>query len=483
MKGKTRELQHLTLDATLKKGAHDLQIAFLNDFYDERNKADRNVGIERVTIEGPLPAQEALADDQWRKIVERIGLKLFRRPVEDAERDRLLALIKQVLTGGSNTVETISVVTEAMLCSSKFLFRGGARPGGPEEKGIVPIDEFSLASRLSYFLWSSCPDDELLGLAAKGGLRKNLDAQVRRMIGDWKARALTENFAGQWLQLRDVGLVGPDQRRFPDFTGKLAYDMKRESETYFDHILRENRSTLEFLDSDYTYLNERLSRYYGIGNVKGNDFQKVSLTGTPRGGILTHGSILTLTSHPTRTSPVKRGKFLLENILGTPPPPPPQNVPPLDEAGRGRQLRGTLRQRMEQHRADPTCASCHAFLDPVGFAFEHFDAIGRWRDKDNFEGIDASGQLVTGQKFDGAEGLRKLLLDLKKKDFTRSLTENLLIYALGRGLDYSDKPFKDEIIRRATENGYKFQEMILAVTQSIPFQMTRLEDVKNVAEK
>jgi len=483
VKGKTREVQYLTLDTTLKKGAQDLQIAFLNDFYDAKSKADRNVGIERVTLEGPLSAQEALADAQWRKILERAGLKLFRRPVEDAERDRLLALVREVLAGGSNTVETIGVVTEAMLCSSKFLFRGGAQPGGPEERGIVPIDEFSLASRLSYFLWSSCPDDELIGLAARGELRKNLDAQVRRMIGDWKARALTENFAGQWLQLRDVGLVGPDQRRFPEFNGRLAFDMKRESEIYFDHILRENRSALEFLDSDYTYLNERLSRYYGIGNVKGNEFRKVSLAGTPRGGILTHGSILTLTSHPTRTSPVKRGKFLLENILGTPPPPPPQNVPPLDEAGRGRQLRGALRQRMEQHRADPTCASCHAFLDPVGFAFEHFDAVGRWRDRDNFEPIDASGQLVTGQKFDGAEALRKLLVDLKKRDFTRSLTENLLVYALGRGLDYNDKPFKDEIIRHAAENGYRFQEVILAVARSIPFQMMRLEDVKNVAEK
>ncbi len=483
VKGKTREVQRLTFDTALKKGAQDLQISFLNDFYDEKNKADRNVGIERVTLEGPLPGQEALTDDEWRRIVERAGLKLFRRPVDEAGKEKLLALVKRVLADGSSPIETIGVVTEAMLCSPKFLFRGDARPGGPEEKGVVPVDEFSLASRLAYFLWSSCPDDELLGLAARGELRKDFEAQVRRMIGDRKSRALTENFAGQWLQLRDVGLVGPDQRRFPDFTGKLAFDMKRESEIYFEHILRGNRSALEFLDSDYTFLNERLSRFYGIGSVKGSDFEKVSLAGTPRGGILTHGSILTLTSHPTRTSPVKRGKFLLENILGTPPPPAPQNVPPLEEARRGQQLRGTLRQRMEQHRADPTCASCHAFLDPVGFAFEHFDAIGRWRDADNFEAIDASGQLVTGQKFDGQEALRKLLVDAKKKDFIRSLTENLLVYALGRGLDYNDKPFKDEIIRRAGESGYKLQEMILAVAQSVPFQKMRAEDVKNVAEK
>ncbi|HEY2573756.1 MAG TPA: DUF1592 domain-containing protein, partial [Verrucomicrobiaceae bacterium] len=326
VKGKTRERQYLTLDATLKKGPQEFRIAFLNDYYDEKKKADRNVGIERVTIEGPLPSHESLTDEEWRNVLAVTGLKIFRRPLEDGEKDRMLALIKQTLATGSNNVDTISVATEAMLCSSKFLFRGGAQPGGATAKDMVPVDEFSLASRLSYFLWSSCPDEELLSLAARNELRNNLDAQVRRMLADGKSRALTENFAGQWLQLRDVGLVGPDTRRFPEFNSKLAYDMKRESETYFDHILRENRSTLEFLDSDYTYLNERLSRYYGIGNVKGNDFQKVSLAGTPRGGVLTQGSILTLTSHPTRTSPVKRGKFLLENVLGTPPPPPPQNV-------------------------------------------------------------------------------------------------------------------------------------------------------------
>ena len=482
VKGKTHEVQFVTLDAEMKKGDQDFQIAFVNDFYDEKSKADRNVGIERVVIEGPLGAQDGLSAEQWNKVVQHMGLRLFRRPLQDGEAEKMLGVIKQSLADGASNTEAIGVLTEGMLCSSKFLFRGGVQAVGAVEKGTVLIDEFSLASRLSYFLWSSCPDDELIKLASRGELRKNLAAQVKRMLGDWKARALTENFAGQWLQLRDVGLIGPDSRKFPEFTGRLAYDMKRESEMFFEYILKDNRNVLEFLDSDYTFLNERLAKFYGINGVKGSDFKKVSLAGTPRGGILTQGSILALTSHPTRTSPVKRGKFVLENILGTPPPPPPQNVPPLD-GKRGEILRGTLRQRMEKHRSDPTCAACHAFLDPVGFAFEHFDAIGKWRDKDNNENIDATGQLVTGEPFDGAESIRKLFVKVRAHDFTRSLTENVLVYALGRGLDYNDKPFKDEIIKRAEQNGYKFQEILIAVTESIPFQRIRASEAKPVAEK
>lgn len=465
----------------LTPGKHDVKISFLNDFYEKGH--DRNLVVHELRVLAPSSEGPDMRSDEFtRRWVARVGLKMFRRSLDDLELQRYSQLALLAYQSSDNVTGAVRLVCETMLCSPKFLFRGAARPGGPVENGTVRIDEFSLASRLSYFLWSSCPDDLLLSIASRGELRKNLPKQVQRMIADAKGWALTEDFAGQWLQLRDVGLVSPDKKIFPEFSGKLALDMKKESQLYFDHILRANRSVLEFLDSDYSFLNERLSKFYEIPGVDGKDFRKVSLVGTPRGGILTQGGILTLTSHPTRTSPVKRGKFLLENILATPPPPPPQNVPAFKE-DRGAKIVGTLRQRFEAHRADPSCASCHAFLDPLGFAFEHFDAIGRWREKDNSEAIDATGQLLSGQKFDGVQELRKMLVQLKKKDFTRSISENLLVYALGRGLDYTDRPFEEEIMHRAEKSDYKFQDIILAVAVSVPFQKMRASDAKPVVIK
>ncbi len=465
----------------LLPGTHVVKVSFLNDFYEKGH--DRNLILHEVQVLAPAKSGPDLRSAEFTsRWVARVGFKMFRRPLDDAELKRYSQLAMLAYQSSDNVAGAVRLVCQTMLCSPKFLFRGAARPEGQAENGAVLIDEFSLASRLSYFLWSSGPDDELLSLAARGDLRKNLPRQVQRMIADAKGWALTENFAGQWLQLRDVGLVGPDYKKFPEFSDKLARDMRMESQLYFDHILRTNRSVLEFLDSDYSFLNERLAKFYNIPGVSGKEFKKVSLVGTPRGGILTQGSILTLTSYPTRTSPVKRGKFLLENILATPPPPPPQNVPAFKE-DRGAKIVGTLRQRFEAHRADPSCASCHAFLDPLGFAFEHFDAIGRWREMDNSEAIDATGRLLSGQKFDGTQELRKLLVQMKKKDFTRALSENLLVYALGRGLDYSDRPFKDEIIRRAEKGDYKFQDIILAVTECLPFQKMRVGDARPVAQK
>ena len=480
VKGPTHSVQTLVIERDLRKGVHDLQVAFLNDFY-EKGVGDRNVIIERITIEGPITGKEGFTDEQWSATAQRLGLKMFRRPLDDEETKHLLAFVKMFQSKGAGFSESLGALTEALLCSPHFLFRGGCTPNGAVESGTVRIDEFSLASRLSYLIWSSVPDDELLNLAAKGELRKNLAAQLKRMIAHDRAKAMTENFAGQWLMLRDMALVTPDNKRFPEFTGKLAADMKQESQLYFDHILRGNRSVLEFLDSDYTFLNERLSKFYKIGDVKGTSFQKVSLAGTPRGGILTQGGILTITSHPTRTSPVKRGKFVLEQILGTPPPPPPADVPAFPDNKRG-ELKGTLRQRFEQHRANPSCAACHAFLDPMGFAFEHYDAIGRWRDEDNREKIDASGKLISGQQFDGAEQLRKVLVTEKKQDFLRCLTENLMTYALGRGVEFTDRPFRDEIMKRAVASDYKFQDIILAVCESVPFQRMRADEMKGIVK-
>lgn len=466
------EYQEWVFEPELKKGSHELRIEFLND-YTAGPGQDRNAHILDVTLEPAAEKVVAPDRDMLRKWIDTLGFRAFRRPLDEADLAKLNAMADMIIADGGSTLDALKLVTEALLCSPKFLFRGGAEPTGTPEHGSAPVDEFTLASRLSYFLWSSCPDEELLRLASAGELRKNLPAQVTRMVGDWKAYAMAENFAGQWLQLRNIDLVAPNRRLFPEFEGGIAGEMKRESLTYFDHIFRENRSVLEFLDSDYTFLNEKLARFYGIQGVKGREFRKVSLEGTPRGGILTHGSVLTLTSHPNRTSPVKRGQFVLENILGTPPPPAPQNVPAFNE-DRGRKVEGTLRQRFEAHRANPSCASCHAFLDPMGFALENYDAIGRWRDTDNRQPIDATGKLLTGQTFNGAKELRKVLVEARKNEFTKCLTENMLTYALGRGLDYPDKPFVKEIVKQSASSGYKFQDIVLGVIQSPPFQRMRV---------
>jgi hypothetical protein len=479
-KGKT---QWVSIRKKLPAGNLDMRVSFLNDLYVEKTKEDRNLHLHRVFIEGPLSqAADLTGTENIKNWVSKLALKIFRKPLDASEINKLCALADAALKDGASQTEAVGLICEASLSSPKFLFRGGAEPTGEEKNGSVLIDEFTLASRLSYFIWSSAPDDELLQLASKGELRKNLANQVTRMIGDWKGWAMAEDFAGQWLQLRDVELSEPNRKLFPEMQGGMASLMKRESQFFFDHILRSNRSVLDFLDSDYSFMNEKLAKFYGIPNVKGKEFKKVSLAGTPRGGVLTQGSILLLTSHPNRTSPVKRGKFVLEQILGTPPPPPPQNVPAFNE-DRGAARKGTLRQRFEAHRANPSCAACHAFLDPIGFAFEHYDAIGRYRDKDNGEQIDSTGKLISGQQFDNAETLRKLMVTDMKKDFIRCLTENLMIYSLGRGLDYTDKPAKDEIMAKAEKSGYKFQDMILAVCESLPFQKMRVEDVKKVVTK
>lgn len=468
--------QWFDCQAELPKGRHELQLWFLNDFYDEKNKADRNLWVHEVHVRLG-GAADALAAGELPGLVEKMGARLFRRPLGAEEKTRWAELAALAVREGESPLAALSTLLEGMLVSPAFLFRGGAQPAGEVSHGSALIDEFSLASRLAYFLWSAPPDEKLLQLAAKGELRKNLPAEVRRMIGDWRGWSLTENFAGQWLQLRDMDLVAPSTRRFPDFKGGTASAMKRETQMFFDHILRGDRSVIEFLNADYTFLNGPLARYYGINGPKGNDrdkFEKVSLAGTPRGGVLTHGSILTLTSNPTRTSPVKRGKFLLENILGTPPPPAPGDVPPLDEE-RIRFDRLTLRQQFEAHRSDASCAGCHAYLDPMGFAFENYDAVGRWREKEKDQPVDTAGTLVRGQQFANLQQLRDILARDLSGDFVRSLGENLLTYALGRGLEHHDKPAVREIERRAKAAGHRFQEIILAVCESVPFQRMRVE--------
>ena len=360
-----------------------------------------------------------------------------------------------------------------MLVSPHFLFRGEAQPEADNTKAVRPLDEYALASRLSYFLWSSMPDEELFTRAAHRTLRRNLETEVKRMLEDARSQALVANFAGQWLQLRNLKLMSPDRKRFPAFDETLRAAMQKETELFFERIWREYRSVLEFIDADYSFLNQKLADLYGIEGVEGEQFRRVTFSGPQRGGLLGQASFLTITSNPTRTSPVKRGKWVLENILGSPPPPPPPNVPELREGKEA--LTGSLRQRMEQHRADPNCATCHQRMDPIGFGFENFNAIGAWREKDGEYAIDASGQLVSGETFNGPAELKALLVTRKRDEFVQCLARKMLTYALGRGLEYYDKCAVDQICKRLAKDNYKFSTLILEIVKSTPFQMRRGE--------
>ncbi|MFM7817530.1 MAG: DUF1592 domain-containing protein, partial [Verrucomicrobiota bacterium] len=360
----------------------------------------------------------------------------------------------------------------ATLVSPHFLFRGELQPDPDNPKSVHPVDEFALASRLSYFLWSSMPDEELFALASRKRLRRNLDAQVRRMLKDPKAHALTDNFAGQWLQLRSLAILQPDRGKFPGFSEALRRDLRQETERFFDAIVREDRPVMDFLLGDYTFVNARLAKHYGIAGVEGDEFVRVSLAGTPRQGVLTHGSILTLTSNPNRTSPVKRGKWVLENLLSSPPPPPPPNVPELEA---GEKITGSLRQRMEKHRDNAMCASCHARMDSIGFAFEQFDGIGVFRERDGDQPLETAGELNSGERFQDHRELNRIFATAKKDDFLRCLSEKMLTYALGRGLEYYDRPAVRRIVERLEQGEGRFSDLVLGVVESVPFQQRRGE--------
>jgi Protein of unknown function (DUF1592)/Protein of unknown function (DUF1588)/Protein of unknown function (DUF1585)/Protein of unknown function (DUF1587)/Protein of unknown function (DUF1595)/Planctomycete cytochrome C len=406
-----------------------------------------------------------------RKILENFARRAYRRPLHPGELDRLAGFVQMARAGGDNFDSGIRLALEAILTSPHFLFRveQDRRPNDPT--AIHPISEFELASRLSYFLWSTMPDDVLFELAEKRQLRKNLEAQVRRMLHDPRIRALTDNFADQWLQLRNLKGMTPDPVQYPSFDPALRAAMQQETELFFEAILKEDRSILDFIDADFTFVNEGLARHYGIPGIKGDSFRRVQLPAGVRGGLLTQASILTITSNPTRTSPVKRGKWILENILGTPPPPPPPDVPELKET-KDAVLTGSLRQRMEQHRANPMCASCHQRMDPLGFAFENFDGVGAWRDKDGNFPIDASGTLPSGQTFQGPRELKAILKN-QRELFCRCLTEKVLTYALGRGMETYDRCTVDHIAEALAGHNYQFSTLIVEVIKSDPFQMRR----------
>ena len=455
--------------------------------------------IRTLWAEGPLDTRpdtqlEILACtpdipqvEQTREVLTRLLRRGYRRPPTEGEVEQLVQFVGAIQADGAKWEAGIQQAIKVILCSPKFLFRLELddRPQSPDP---YPIDEFQLASRLSYFLWSSMPDDELFELAAQNRLTDNLEAQVKRMLADPKATELARDFGSQWLQIQRIATVTPDPERFPTFGRRLRAAMLKETELFVESILREDQSVLDLLDADYTFLNKELANHYGIADTKGNwmyqektvpggeaikgrEFKRVAVQGASRGGILTHASVLTVTSNPTRTSPVKRGRWVLEQVLGSPPPPPPPDVPELEEA-HDATIGTTLRERLEQHREDPACANCHAKMDPIGFALENYNAIGAFRTKEGELAIDTTAELPDGTAFDGIADLKQILKE-KKQQFVRCLTEKMLTYALGRGLEYYDRPTVDLIVAQLEAEDYRSSVLITEIVKSDPFRLRR----------
>jgi hypothetical protein len=470
--------------AKFTAGEKQVQVAFTNGFEDKENKKFREFGLDNIEIEGPFnpvpppdsssvkllltarPGPNLDARVAAEKVLTNFARRAYRRPAKPDEVARLMKLFDIATRQGDPFHQALKLPMKAVLVSPHFLYRIEEDPKKPND--IRTINDFEFATRLSYFIWSTMPDEELFALAAKGELRKPgvLEAQVNRMLRDPKAKALAENFAGQWLELRKLKALAPDKGYYPAWDDQLRDAVVREPEVFFEYVVQNDRPILDFLNADYTFVNERLAKHYGMSGVTGPNFRMVKLPDNRRGGVIPMASTMTITSNPTRTSPVKRGKWILENILGTPPPPPAPDVPELPPTG---QLKGTLRQQMEQHRADPKCAICHNKLDPLGFGLENFDGIGGWRMQDNKKDIDASGELPGGAKFDGPAELRQVLLG-KADQFRSCFAEKLLTFALGRGLEYYDKCALDGIVAASKADGDKFSAMVLAIVKSDPFQ-------------
>ena len=446
-------------------------------------KAERAIteSHRRIFVCNPNREQEQAACAAT--ILRRLTRLAYRRPVTDSDLQPHLRLAAEARAEGFPFEEQIRLALQGVLVSPHFLFRIERDPAVADGAETRSLSAVELASRLSYFLWSSMPDEALLVAAETGRLesREDVLAQARRMLADPKAKALTENFAGQWLRLRNMDYVQPDRDLFPDFDAGLRRSMKRETEMVFEALLHEGGTVDDFLTGDFTFLDERLARHYGIRGVEGEEFRRVSLAGTRRSGMLTHASILTISSYPTRTSPVLRGLWLLENVLGAPPPPPPPDVPELDAEGVGDAA--TLRERMERHRADPTCAACHDKMDPLGFGLENFDAIGRFREEEGRFPIDASGTLPDGESFDGPDSLKRALLK-QRREIATNLAEKMLTFALGRGLERYDRPAIESLVASMEARKYRIVSLVEEICFSMPFRMRRVEPVQpfNVEE-
>ena len=451
---------------------------------DQRYGGNRGLHVDSMVVRGPVPLDDEKVSESRRsllfcrpeygdesrlecasRVIQRFASRAFRRPASKDEVERIMRIYKMAHERGESFERATQLALTTVLVSPQFLFL--VEPD--ESKTDRLLSEHELASRLSYFLWSTMPDSSLLQDARQGMLRNNLRTQVIRMLSDPKSESFVENFVGQWLQLRELDNVAPDQEMFPGFDETLKVAMQTESNQFFGHILRENRSVLELLDSDYTFANDVLARHYNIDGVTGTEFRRVPLNEGSRGGVMTQASVLTLTSNHNRTSPVKRGKWILQQLLGTPPPPPPPGVEQLDESNESTES-ATLRERLELHRANPECAACHRQMDPLGFALENFDTIGRWRNSDGPFAIDASGELLGKRRFEDASELKKLLKTTDAEKFTRCLIENMLTYALGRGLDYNDCGTVESIRRDLTAKEFRIQNIIFGIVESAAFQ-------------
>jgi hypothetical protein len=496
--------QHLKMRLKVKAGPHMVAAAFPKKRsalleterqpYQAHFNMDRHPRIQpavySITINGPYeatgpgdtpsrrrifvcrPSSSADEDPCAKRILSTLIRRAYRRPVSDADLQTPLKFYREARaeSGFENGIE---MALCSVLVSPEFLFRVEQDPSNVPAKSAYRVSDIELASRLSFFLWSSIPDDELLDVAIRGKLRTPavLEQQVKRMLADSRSQALVNNFADQWLYLRNLASTTPDMRTFPDFDDNLRGAFRKETELFFESIMREDRNVLDLLSANYTFVNGRLAKHYDIPNIYGSRFRKVTFPeGGERGGLLRQGSVLTVTSYATRTTPVMRGKWILDNVLGLPPPPPPPAVPALKENVSGKNL--SIRERMAQHRENPVCASCHQIMDPVGFAFENYDAVGRWRTTEFGEPVDAMGGLPDGSKFEGVAGLQKALLS-RPDAFLATFTEKLLTYALGRGVEYYDAPAVRKILQDARAKDLRFSSVILGIASSTPFQMRR----------
>jgi len=479
---------------TIEAGEHEIAAGFLNEYLIPETSSEGdlksafNYSVDYVLIGGPYattrvgiqesqerificrPADVDQEEDCARKILSNLARRGYRGPVTPEDINPLIGLFSEGRKDGGSFEHGIEMALSGLLVSPRFLYRSPALPEGGNVNDIYELSDIDLASRLSFFLWSSIPDEELLLIAEEGNLKKPeiLSAQIDRMLTDPKARALVDNFGGQWLHLRNVQDWTPDPERYDYFDNSLRYAFQQETELFIANMIKEDRSILDLIDADYTFVNERLAEYYGIDGVEGGYFRRVPLIGSGRGGLLGQGSILMVTSYPTRTSPVLRGKWVLENLLGSPPPPPPPDVPALDDSAEI--SAGSLREALEQHRANAACAVCHDRLDPLGFALESFDAVGRKRVTEHGLEVDDTGSLPDGTVVDGIDGLRNVLM-MRKDEFVETFAEKLLTYAIGRGLEPSDRSTLREIRRTVEASDYRFSALVGGIVGSVPFRM------------